>query len=97
MAGFDISAGAFVPKPKVLSHVLKLIPRQHPHAVSNYEAFLGLLKEAFQQRRKTLWNNLKGNHDPHRLGAAFQACRMADQARPENITLEQYACLARML
>ena len=26
MAGFDISPGAFVPKPKVVSHVLKLTP-----------------------------------------------------------------------
>lgn len=97
VAGFDISAGAFVPKPKVLSHVLKVIPRQHPHEVSDYEAFLSLLKEAFQQRRKTLWNNLKGTHAPQRLGAAFQASHIADQARPESVTLEQYVCLARML
>ena len=97
VAGFDISAGAFVPKPKVQSHVLKLIPRQHPQEVSDYEAFLSLLKEAFQQRRKTLWNNLKGNHDPQRLGAAFSACHMVEQARPESVTLEQYVCLSRML
>lgn len=97
VAGFDISAGAFVPKPKVLSHVLKLIPRQYPHEVSDYEAFVSLLKEAFQQRRKTLWNNLKRSHDPENLGAAFQACHLGPRARPESITLEQYACLARML
>ena len=97
VAGFDISAGAFVPKPKVLSHVLKLVPRQPPHEVSDYEGFLTLLKEAFQQRRKTLWNNLKRNHDPERLRAAFQACHMDTQARPESIRLEQYACLAQML
>jgi 16S rRNA (adenine1518-N6/adenine1519-N6)-dimethyltransferase len=97
VAGFDISAGAFVPKPKVVSHVLKLIPRQCPHEVSDYEAFLNLLKEAFQQRRKTLWNNLKRSHDPENLGAAFQACHLDARARPESVTLEQYACLAGML
>lgn len=97
MAGFDVSAGAFVPKPKVLSHVLKLTPRRPPHAVPDYGAFLTLLKEAFQQRRKTLWNNLKRNHDPERLRAAFQACQLASQTRPESVGLKQYACLARML
>lgn len=97
MAGFDISAGAFVPKPKVLSHVLKLIPRRHPHEVSDYEAFKGLLKGAFQQRRKTLWNNLKRDHDPQRIDSAFQACHLEARVRPESVTLEQYACLARVL
>ncbi len=97
MAGFDISPGAFVPKPKVVSHVLKLIPRQHPHEVSDYEGFVTLMKDAFQQRRKTLWNNLKQNHDPERLQAAFQACHIASQARPESVTLEQYASLTQML
>ena len=97
VAGFDISAGAFVPKPKVLSHVLKLTPRQPPHEVSNYEGFLALLKEAFQQRRKTLWNNLKRNQEPERLRAAFQSCHMDTRVRPESVPLKQYACLARML
>jgi len=96
-AGFDIAPGAFVPKPKVVSHVLKLIPRQHPHEVSDYEGFLTLLKEAFQQRRKTLWNNLKQNRDPERLRAAFKTCHIASKARPESVTLEQFACLAQML
>jgi len=96
-AGFDIAPGAFVPKPKVVSHVLKLIPRQHPHEVSDYEGFLTLMKEAFQQRRKTLWNNLKQNHDPERLRAAFKTCQVTSKARPESVTLEQYTCLAQML
>jgi 16S rRNA A1518/A1519 N6-dimethyltransferase RsmA/KsgA/DIM1 with predicted DNA glycosylase/AP lyase activity len=56
-----------------------------------------LLKNAFQQRRKTLWNNLKRNHDPARIRAAFQNCKIAEQARPEAVSLEQYSCLARML
>ena len=97
LAGFDISPGAFVPTPKVMSHVLKLIPRRYPDEVSDYEGFLTLLKEAFQQRRKTLWNNLKQNHDPERLRAAFKTCHIASQARPESARLEQYACLAQVL
>ena len=65
--------------------------------MSDYAGFLTLLKEAFQQRRKTLWNNLKQDHDPERLRAAFETCHIASQARPESVTLEQFACLAQML
>ena len=97
VAGFDVSPGVFLHKPKVISHVIKLIPRQPPHAVSDYEGFLALLKDAFQQRRKTLFNNLKRNHDPQRIRAAFQTCHIAGQARPEALSLEEYTCLARML
>ncbi len=97
LAGFDVPPGAFVPKPKVISHVIKLIPREPPHAVSDYAAFLALLKDAFQQRRKTLWNNLKRNHDPARIRTAFQSCNIAQQGRPEAVCLYQFSCLARML
>ncbi|MDA2933292.1 16S rRNA (adenine(1518)-N(6)/adenine(1519)-N(6))-dimethyltransferase RsmA [Acidobacteria bacterium AH-259-D05] len=97
MAGFDIPPGAFVPKPKVTSHVIQLIPRREPHLVPNYEAFQALLKNAFQQRRKTLWNNLKLNQSPEDIGRAFEACGIQARARPEEVTLEQYACLGRML
>ncbi|MFQ5929306.1 MAG: 16S rRNA (adenine(1518)-N(6)/adenine(1519)-N(6))-dimethyltransferase RsmA [Acidobacteriota bacterium] len=95
--GFNVPPGVFVPKPKVISHALKLIPRKPPYPVPDYESFLALLKDAFQQRRKTLWNNLKHNHDPERLHTALEACEIEAQARPEAVTLKQYACLARML
>ena len=97
LAGFDIPPGVFVPQPKVISHVVKLLPREPPHPVSDYATFLDLLKNAFQQRRKTLWNNLKRDHDPDRIRTAFQTCDIAEQTRPEAVSLEQYSCLARML
>jgi len=95
--GFDIPPGAFVPPPKVVSQVIQLRPRNSPFLVPSEPHFQGLLKEAFQQRRKTLWNNLKSGHDPESLESAFEACCIPSRARPQEVTLEQYACLGRML
>ena len=97
LAGFDVPPGVFTPRPKVNSHVLKLIPRKIPSNVSNYKRFDALLKQSFQQRRKTLWNNLKGSYDPESIRRAFDVCGIELSARPQTISLEQYISLARML
>ena len=97
IAGFDVPPGVFVPPPRVTSQVIQLKPRQPAFSVPDEFAFRGLLKSAFQQRRKTLWNNLKLGWDPAQLEPAFEVCRIPAQARPEEVTLEQYACLGRML
>ena len=97
IAGFDVPPGVFIPPPKVTSQVIQLKPRQPPYPVPDESAFRTLLKNAFQQRRKTLWNNLKAGRDPQELGSAFESCSIPAQIRPEEVTLEQYACLGRML
>jgi 16S rRNA (adenine1518-N6/adenine1519-N6)-dimethyltransferase len=97
IAGFDVPPGVFLPPPRVTSQVIQLKPHEPPYPVPDESAFRRLLKSAFQQRRKTLWNNLKSGRDPERLEPAFEVCRIPAQARPETVTLEQYACLRRML
>lgn len=95
--GFDVPAGVFVPKPKVMSSVIKLIPQSPPHPVSDYAAFLELLKIAFQQRRKTLFNNLKSWHQAASLSLALESCDIDARARPQEVTLKQFVCLAEHL
>ena len=97
VAGFDVPPGVFVPPPKVTSQVIQLQPHRPPFPVGDESAFRSLLKNAFQQRRKTLRNNLKSACDAQELEPAFEACRIPARARPEEVTLEQYACLGRML
>ncbi|MGH9338946.1 MAG: 16S rRNA (adenine(1518)-N(6)/adenine(1519)-N(6))-dimethyltransferase RsmA [Acidobacteriota bacterium] len=97
LRGFNVPPGVFVPKPMVISHVMKLIPRVPEVEISDYDAFVRLLKRAFQHRRKTLWNNLKSRSDERRLEKALSACRVEPRARPEELSLQQYACLVRML
>ncbi len=58
---FDVPPEAFYPAPKVTSSIVRLTPRQLPVSEPDrQQAFAGLVKAAFAQRRKTLANNLKG-------------------------------------
>ena len=51
--GFEIPPGVFVPPPKVTSQVIRLEPRKPAYPVPDESAFRTLLKNAFQQRRKS--------------------------------------------
>jgi 16S rRNA (adenine1518-N6/adenine1519-N6)-dimethyltransferase len=96
--GFDVPPGAFVPKPKVVSQVIKLTPHVVPLGEARYERFLQVIRTAFRQRRKTLWNNLKSNVGNERsLGRSFESCGIEENARPEQVTLQQYLCMTRVL
>lgn len=96
--GFKVPPGAMTPRPKVISCVMKLLPCDPLYPVADYDHFVALLKTAFRHRRKTLWNNLKPSlPEPHAIDAAFSSCRVLPRARPEQVTLEQYSCLARVL
>jgi 16S rRNA (adenine1518-N6/adenine1519-N6)-dimethyltransferase len=60
---FAVSRAAFAPPPKVESAVVRLQPRD-VHAdwgLADPAAFLGFASLAFQQKRKTLRNNLRGS------------------------------------
>ena len=96
--GFDVPPGAFVPRPKVVSQVIKLTPHSVGLGASSYPRFLKLIRTAFRQRRKTLWNNLKSTvDDQHTLARVFETCGIAENARPEQLSLEDFLCMTRML
>jgi 16S rRNA (adenine1518-N6/adenine1519-N6)-dimethyltransferase len=57
---FEVSEQAFNPPPKVKSAVIRLSPRKEPVAVRTEKMFFLLVKTAFNQRRKTLRNAVKG-------------------------------------
>lgn len=95
--GFDVFPGSFVPKPKVVSKVIKLKPYEMPLEPDFYPGFLRIISQAFRQRRKTLWNNLKSSVADETLQDSFGACGVGKRARPEQVSLEQYLCMTRML
>ena len=97
LAGFDVPPGVFAPRPKVVSQIIKLIPRPPVTPCTDYPHLIRLLTKAFQQRRKTLWNNLKGSYDLDRLEPAFSICQIPAKSRPEEITLAQYVKLVEVL
>lgn len=96
--GFDVPPGAFRPRPKVISHVMMLRPRGRLLPVSDYALFERIVAHAFAHRRKTLLKNLVGaGFSVEQLREAFRVADIGEKARAEGVSLEQYACLARML
>ncbi len=57
---FDVHENCFTPPPKVKSGVIRLINAGNPHKLNNQKRFINFIKTAFNQRRKTLRNSLKG-------------------------------------
>lgn len=64
---FDVHEQCFTPPPNVKSGVLKLVNLHNPYEISDKKKFIMLVKAAFNQRRKTLRNALRGTLLPEAL------------------------------
>jgi 16S rRNA (adenine1518-N6/adenine1519-N6)-dimethyltransferase len=64
---FDVHQNSFIPPPKVMSGVIKLVPVTEVVDMRSRDAFFKLVKAAFGQRRKTLRNACKGLFDENTL------------------------------
>lgn len=84
---FDVPPQAFNPPPKVMSGVIRLIPREKPVEVSSDKAFFQLVKTAFNQRRKMLRNGLKGLFTPEELADPVFS------KRAEQLSIDELAAL----
>ncbi len=91
---FEIAPSAFVPPPKVVSAVVRLVPRAEPLAC-NLRALERVTAAAFGQRRKMLRQSLKAlGSEP---AALLEAAGIAPTARAEEIAVEGFVALARAL
>lgn len=68
---FDVHENCFTPPPKVKSGVLRLTNTHNKWEITDKKGFIRLVKAAFNQRRKTLRNALKGTLSPEALTAAI--------------------------
>ena len=95
---FSVPPGAFAPPPKVHSAVLRLTisPQQEQLGVAG-DGFIDFLRLSFGQKRKTLWNNLKGTYAEGDLRRALADAHVKTTARAETLSLEQSAALFRAL
>lgn len=64
---FDVSPGCFNPPPKVMSGVIRLTRKENIYPMKSEKAFKLLVKTAFNQRRKTLRNAVRGLFAPEIL------------------------------
>lgn len=96
---FGVSAGSFLPAPKVDSAVMRLeVLEEPPVAVDNEAKFRKMIKAAFSQRRKTFVNSVSsGGFDKERAGEALDELGIPRTVRVEQLTLEQLAELANRL
>ena len=89
---FDISPDVFVPKPKVLSSYIMLIPKAKIFDNSIHEMnFKKIVNAAFSTRRKMLKSTLKD----HIAFNVLEKLSIKPQDRAENISPEVFHYLAR--
>lgn len=97
---FDVSAGSFMPAPKVDSFVIRLDIREKPGIeVSDEKLFFSMIHAAFSQRRKTASNSISsGTGIPKAVVAeAIERCGFPPAVRAESMTAEQLAALCEAL
>ncbi len=90
---FDVPPDAFDPPPKVMSSIIRLIPKKSPLPLENKAFFEQLIKQAFSQRRKTLRNVLKDFADDK----DFEFLGLSGSVRSETISLKYFVDLSNYL
>ena len=92
---FDLPPRAFVPAPKVTSTVIELLPLPEPAFPARLADLERATQAAFGQRRKMLRQSLRSlGGDTEALMAAAE---ITPTARAEELTVAQFAALARAL
>ncbi len=97
---FQVSRGSFLPAPDVDSTVIQLDIRPEPPVeVEDEAALFRVIRGAFSQRRKTAANSISSalGRPKGEVAAALERAGLPAAARPEQLTLEQFAALTREL
>lgn len=84
---FDVDQNSFTPPPKVMSGVIKLVPKKVPVTIKDERKLFILVKAAFNQRRKTLRNAVKPLFDENVLKEDLF------NKRAEQLSIEDFAAL----
>ena len=97
---FTVSAGCFLPPPKVNSAVVRIdlydTPRYTP---KDKKLFFNLIKAAFEMRRKTLVNAISAKlpYTKEEVADALLSLGLSDKIRGERLSTEEFSNLADAL
>ncbi len=95
---FTVSAGNFMPPPKVNSAVVRIkLYKDKPYKPKNEEVFFRTIKAAFEQRRKTLPNALAAgfpNIPKEKLTEIIVDCGLDPNIRGEKLDTATFVALA---
>lgn len=98
---FKVSAGCFIPAPKVDSAVIRIdLYKEPPFEIKDEKLFRALIKAAFEMRRKTLMNavSAKLSHiEKSRLAEALVSIGHPENVRGERLSVEDFAKLSNIL
>lgn len=97
---FDVSAGSFMPAPKVDSSVIRMDLRDKPPVeITDEKFFFSVVKAAFGQRRKTAVNSLSAGLGISKsdVANAIEECGFDQNMRAETLTIEELARLSEAL
>ncbi len=95
-----VSAGCFVPAPKIESAVIRIVPQPDGKPrfdVGDEKHFSAVVHAGFGQRRKTLRNALRAVFLEEAVDAALAATKIDGIRRAETLAVPEFAALARAL
>ena len=98
---FKVSAGSFVPPPKVDSAVVRIdLYDKCPYDIKDEKLFRNCIKAAFEMRRKTLENALSaklGGFSKEDIAEAIALSGFDPKIRGERLSTEEFAMLSNNL
>ncbi len=98
---FKVSAGCFIPAPKVDSAVVRIdLYEKCPYEIKDERLFRNCIKAAFEMRRKTLENALAsglGGFSKEQVAGAIHKCGFDAKIRGERLSTEDFARLSNYL
>ena len=96
----DLSPGGFFPTPRVHSTFIRVVPlAEQPLAADELPKLERVVRAAFGNRRKTLFNALRGANlaSPASLQSVLEALAIDPRARGETLSPQQFLALTRAL
>ena len=98
---FTVSAGNFMPAPKVNSTVVRIkLYKERPYKPKDEKTFFRTVKAAFEQRRKTLPNALSASFseiEKEKLVEAVTSCGHSADIRGERLDVSDFVALSDKL
>ena len=92
----NVPKSVFMPQPKIDSTVLKLELRKYTDEVDENKLF-ALIHAGFNKRRKTILNSLSDAVEKDKLRLAFEKLGIKDNLRAENLSLDDFINLAKII
>lgn len=98
---FKVSAGCFIPAPKVDSAVVRIdLFDKCPYTIKDEKLFWNCIRAAFEMRRKTLENALVaklGGFTKEQVAEAISSCGFDPKIRGERLSTQEFVNLSNAL